>query len=325
MPRPPFPYRAEDVSFANPVGGHKLAGTLTTPPGAGPVPAVVLVSGSGPQDRDESLMGHKPFLVLADHLTRRGVAVLRYDDRGVGKSGGRFDGATSADFATDAAAAVAFLRGRPGIDPKRVGICGHSEGGLIGPTVAAADRLTVGFLVLLAGPGLPGFEVIQTQARDILKADGKSDKEVDALLALNRLSLGALMKPWVNPRPVLAAVAGGLANPSADRWRPKPPGDPWVRHFLAYDPRPTLALVRCPVLALIGGKDLQVAAKPNLEAIKSACPWADCRELPGLNHLFQPATTGSPAEYGKIETTFDPAALDAISAWVLAVQSGEPK
>jgi hypothetical protein len=191
--------------------------------------------------------------------------------------------------------------------------------------VAASHRDAVGFLVLLAGPGLPGFDVIQTQARDILKADGKSDKEVDALVALNRLSLGAMMKPWANPRPVLAAAAGGLATPTADKWRPKAPGDPWMRHFLTYDPRPTLALVRCPVLALIGGKDLQVAARPNLDAIRSACPWADCRELPELNHLFQPATTGSPGEYGKIETTFDPAALGAISAWVLAVQPGEPK
>lgn len=316
-PKPPYPYRSEDVAFPNPAGGgHTLAGTLTLPPGPGPFPAAVLVSGSGPQDRDESIMGHKPFLVLADHLTRRGIAVLRFDDRGVGKSGGTFVGATSADFATDAHAAVRYLLGRKEIDPKRVGIVGHSEGGVIGPLVAAAHPADVGFLVLLAGPGLPGEVVGRTQVRDMFRAEGMDEKALKGVLALNALSLAALKRPWHDPRPVLAAAAGGLAGAAKDRWRPKPPGDPWLRFFVGYDPAPTLAKVRCPVLALNGEKDLQVAAKDNLAAIKAACPQADCRELPGLNHLFQPCATGGLGEYAEIETTLDPSVLEAVAEWI---------
>lgn len=318
IPKPPFPYRSEEVIFSNPAGGgHILAGTLTLPTGSGRFPAVVLVSGSGPQDRDESLMGHKPFLVLADSLTRRGIAVLRYDDRGVGKSGGQFAGATSADFATDAHAAVQYLLGRREIAPKRVGICGHSEGGLIGPIVAVNHPDDVGFLVLLAGPGLPGDVVSRTQVRDLFRAEGMDEKGISGLLALNSLSLAALKKPWRDPRPVLVAATGGLAGAAKDKWRPKPAGDPWLRFFLSYDPAPTLANVNCPVLALNGGKDLQVAAKENLAAIKAACPQADCRELPGLNHLFQPCKTGGLSEYATIETTLDPSVLDLIAEWVL--------
>jgi pimeloyl-ACP methyl ester carboxylesterase len=316
LPKPPFPYSAEEVTFVNPAGGHKLAGTLTKPKGDGPFTAVVLVSGSGPQDRDESLLGHKPFLVLADHLTRAGIAVLRYDDRGVGKSGGTFAGCTSADFATDAHAAVKFLLGRPDIDRKRVGICGHSEGGLIGPMVAADHPADIAFVVMLAGPGLPGDELLQLQVRDVYRAEGKDDKQIAALQTLNRLSIAAMKKPWTDPRPVLAAAVGGVAGGAADKWRPKPPGDPWMRFFVSHDPRPTLAKVKCPVLALNGEKDAQVAAPENLKAIKAACPQADCRELPGLNHLFQPCKTGGVAEYAEIETTFDPAALAIIAEWV---------
>ena len=274
------------------------------------------MSGSGPQDRDESLLGHKPFLVLADHLSRNGVAVLRYDDRGVAKSGGTFAGCTSADFARDAHAAVAFLRGRPGIDPKRVGICGHSEGGLIGPMVAAAHPADIAFLVLLAGPGLPGDEILKTQVRDIYKAEGKDEKAVAGLVALNQLSVGAMKKPWADPRPVLAAAAGGLTGAAKDKWKPKAPGDPWMRFFVSHDPRPDLRKLTCPVLALNGEKDLQVAAGENLAAIKAACPHADCRPLPGLNHLFQPCKTGGIAEYSEIETTLDPAVLRAVAEWV---------
>lgn len=315
-PKPPYPYQSETVTFTNPAGGHKLAGTLTLPKGPGPFPAVALVSGSGPQDRDESLLGHRPFRVLADHLSRHGVAVLRYDDRGVGKSGGTFADCTSADFATDAHAAVKFLLGRPEVDPKRVGICGHSEGGLIGPMVAAAHPADVGFLVLLAGPGLPGDEVLKMQVRDIYRAEGMDEKGVNGLVALNGLALAGLKKPWADPRPVLAAAAGGPAAAAKDKWKPKPAGDPWMRYFVTYDPRPTLARVKCPVLALNGEKDIQVAAADNLAAIKKACPHADTRAFPGLNHLFQPCKTGGVAEYAEIETTLDPAVLDAVATWV---------
>ena len=322
LPKPPFPYRSEDVTFANSEGGHKLAGTLTLPPGDGPFTAVVLVSGSGPQDRDESLLGHKPFLVLADHLTRKGVAVLRYDDRGVGKSGGKFDGCTSADFATDAHAAVKYLLGRKEIDRKKVGICGHSEGGLIGPMVAASHPADVGFLVLLAGPGLPGDEILKTQVRDILLAEGKDEKAVQAMVALNQLTVAGMKKPWADPRPVLAAVVGGTAAAGVDKWKPKPAGDPWMRFFVSYDPRPALGQLRCPVLAVNGGKDTQVAAKDNLKAIKAACPAAEVVELPGLNHLFQPCQTGGVAEYAAIETTLDPALLEAVAGWVTKLPAG---
>ena len=193
-PKKPYPYPAEDVTFENKTAGIKLAGTLTLPKGDGPFPAVVLISGSGAQDRDETLFGHKPFLVIADHFARNGIAVLRFDDRGVGKSGGKQEGATSADFATDAHAAVKYLQGRKEIDPKRIGLMGHSEGGLIAPMVAADHPDDVGFIVLLAGPGLPGDEVLRSQLEAILKASGVGTEKIELMKRLQRTAVTAMLK-----------------------------------------------------------------------------------------------------------------------------------
>ena len=340
-PKPPYPYAAEDVTFENAGAKVSLAGTLTLPKGDGPFPAVVLVSGSGPQDRDETLFGHKPFLVLADHLTRQGVAVLRYDDRGVGKSTGDHAKATTADFATDAAAAVAYLHGRKEIDAKRVGIAGHSEGGLIAPIVAADHPEKVAFIVLLAGTGLPGYAVLDRQRADTLKAAGLNAETVAVYAAMyakinpvavgpgtvaeRKVKIREIVKATGEAMPEAMKAATGLAKPEVAGQAADALTGPWMDAFLRYDPAPALKRVKCPVLAVNGTLDLQVAADENLPAIEAALmaghnPPAKFVALPGLNHLFQPAKTGGIDEYPRIETTFDEAAMTLVAEWVLQVR-----
>ena len=336
LPKAPFPYTSEDVTFTNETAKVTLAGTLTVPPGAGPFAAVVLVSGSGPQDRDETLFGHKPFLVIADALSRRGIAVLRYDDRGVGKSTGKFADCTSNDFAVDAAAAVLFLSTHAKIDPKKIGIVGHSEGGLIAPMVAVKHPKQVGFIVLLAGPGLPGRDILLKQSADIQKAAGMKTAEIAPILAMmtDIYDAAADEPPAGRKTKILAAIdkhrktlPAGLRlqlDDAAERDKfAAVPLDPWLNAFLVFDPRPILMQVKCPVLAMNGGTDLQVSAKENLEAIRAALQAGGhtagtFHELPKLNHLFQPSETGSPSDYGEIETTFDPAALKRLEDWIAA-------
>jgi fermentation-respiration switch protein FrsA (DUF1100 family) len=320
-PRPPLPYHSEAVTFAGP-SGVTLAGTLTTPDGAGPFPAVVLVQGSGPHDRDETLMGHKPFLVLADALTRRGIAVLRADKRGVGKSTGDYAGATSNDFAADTQASIAYLKSLKSIDAKRIGLIGHSEGGLIAPMVAAKDR-SVAFIVLLAGPGLKGAEIMRMQRRLIGQAMGATPQALDQSEAMAkklsdiavaakdsdaaRIQMMDVLSAAGVPTERAIATAGQLSAP-------------WFRFFLSYDPAPALRQVTCPVLAINGALDLQVPPKEDLAAIKTALASnrdVTVAELPGLNHLFQTAKTGAPSEYGEIEETMSPAALAVIGDWIV--------
>lgn len=345
-PVPPFPYRVEEVRYTNPEAGIELAGTFNVPEGTGPFPAVALITGSGPQDRDESLMGHRPFLVLADHLTRRGIAVLRSDDRGVGESGGVFATATSRDFAGDAAAALAWLRGRPEVDGGAVGLVGHSEGGLIAPMVSV-ERGGVDFAVLLAGPGLPGEEILYLQGAAVARAMGVPESAVERTLTIQRRLFTVVRNTEEEGRRV-AALTGELRaileeTPPAER--PAlgiPPGQeeawieqqvrslsgPWFRFFLVHDPASDLRRVQVPVLALLGGKDLQVPPRENADAIQEALqasgnPDATVEILPGLNHLFQTANTGAPAEYASIEETFAPAALERVSRWILE-RTGRP-
>lgn len=326
LPAKPYPYREEEVSFSS-APGVTLAGALTLPPGKGPFPAAVLITGSGPQDRDEQLLGHRPFLVLADHLTRRGIAVLRYDDRGFAKSTGRFMEATSSDFAVDAGAAVALLRARKDIDGAKVGLIGHSEGGMIGPMVAAKDP-RIGFVVLMAGPGVRSRDLMNAQRRAVARVWGLSGDAVERDdLAVARIDAVLAENPDWEAAKVEAArllgeasAAAGVA-PEVLMARSTMLFTPWYREFIAYDPRPNLEKLRMPVLAVNGANDVQVVASQNLPAIREALkanPDATIVELPGLNHLFQTSATGDTREYGRIEETFAPAALKTIGDWVVA-------
>lgn len=320
-------YTSHDVGFTNADARIALAGTFSVPPGKGPFPAVVLVAGSGPQDRDENVLNHKLFLVLADHLNRQGIAVLRYDKRGVGKSGGDYKGATSIDFASDAEAAVRFLRTRAEVDPRHIGIVGHSEGGLIAPLVAAKDP-GVAFVVLLAGPGVRGELLMVEQLARNAKDGGLTDAQIAQQRAFHHALFGAIAS---TPDLALARENASQVVAAATRNGTLPAGmspaaiasftTPWFHTFLRHEPGPALQAMRQPVLALNGALDFQVPAAMDLDAIRTALkdnPHAAVREIPRLNHLFQTATTGSGAEYAVIEETFAPVALATISDWILA-------
>ncbi len=336
-PKPPFPYRAQDVKYENKSGGITLAGTLTMPPGPGPFPAVILITGSGAQDRDESIMGHKPFLVLADHLSRRGIAVLRVDDRGVGGSTGSTNTSTDEDFAGDVLAGLDFLKQQKEVDAGKIGLIGHSEGGIIAP-IAAARSKDVAFIVLMAGTGVPGAEILEAQGQLILKVSGRSESELKSQRDIQKRLIGivvaekdekfaqvklkAALKEMVAAMPeadrkALAESTGGLSEAAMQAFN-----NAWFRYFLTYDPRPVLRTVRCPVLAINGEKDLQVPATENLTEIEKALKAGGNRKvktvkLPGLNHLFQPCKTGTPSEYATIETTIAPEALKMVGDWIL--------
>jgi hypothetical protein len=319
-PKPPFPYRSEHIAIVSAVGQVVLDGTLTVPEGKGPFPAVVLISGSGAQNRDEEIFGHKPFLVLADHLTRHGFAVLRYDDRGVGKSTGNFTSATSEDFSGDAWAAWQALSARSEIDAKRVGLIGHSEGGLIAPMLAAAHP-EIAFVVMIGGPGVTGEQILLAQAAAITKASGTPDAAVAANTALLKQVFAILREETSMTRIAerIGEIPAGSKEASAALV--KQTASPWMRFFVLYDPAPVLARVRCPVLAIGAELDLQVLPAQNLPAIGAALLKGGNQdhtvlELPGLNHLLQPAKTGLPGEYAQIEVTIAPAALDLITTWL---------
>jgi pimeloyl-ACP methyl ester carboxylesterase len=332
-PKPPFPYDARDMTFES-VPGVRLAGTIVTPPGPGPFPALVMVTGSGPQNRNEELLGHKPFLVISDYLARHGIATLRYDDRGTAQSTGSFSAGTSVDFANDAEAAVRFMRAQAKIDRNHVGIIGHSEGGMIAPMVAVRSR-DVAFIVLLAGPGIPGDSILLLQEQLIATAMGTPPAMVERNTEANRRlfaaiksatdSADAVARVMATEQKMLATLPEN-ERATAEQQLGAARGQlltPWMRYFLSYDPRPTLRKVHVPVLALDGTLDLQVPYKQDLAAIDTALKAGGNRdyrivELPGLNHLFQTATTGNPAEYATIAETFSPAALEIIATWINA-------
>ena len=318
-PHPPFPYHTEDVVFGGP-GGNELAGTITIPDGAGTFPAVLLVQGSGPHDRDESTMGHKPFMVIADYLTRHGIATLRVDKRGYAKSTGNYAAATTLDFAADAEAAGAYLKSRPEIDHAKIGLAGHSEGGMIAPIVAAKDH-SIAFIVLIEAPGVPGDELLMLQKRYILHAMGLPEEKIELNLDRQKKLLAAV-KPAKNSEDARARVKAALDvnSQSALASQVNLVSSPWYLFTLNYDPAIYLRQVRCPVLAIAGGKDLQVPPKEDLAGIKAALAKnrdAQTVELPGLNHLLQPTKTGLPSEYGEIEETIAPIALETITSWIV--------
>jgi uncharacterized protein len=347
-PRPPLPYRAEEVRYTNAAAGIELAGTLTIPTGAGPFPAVVLISGSGPQNRDNETYDHRTFLVLADHLTRAGVAVLRSDDRGVGASrcirsgcpGGVFEQATTEDFASDAASALAFLRTRSEIRREAVGLLGLSEGGLVAPIVAAGAEPPA-FLVLMGAPGLPGEEVLLRQSALVARAMRLGEAQIDynrqvqqqmfdvikaeADQAVRHRRMAEVLRAQFQALSPEERAATGLTREGEEEWiqsQLRTMGGPWFRYFLMHDPLPVLRQVRAPVLALGGTLDLQVPPDPNLGLIESTLREAGNRDVTvvrfeRLNHLFQPATVGVPAEYWDISETMSTDAMARIASWIL--------
>jgi len=325
-PAKPFPYVEEQVTFASPGADVTLAGTLTLPKGPGPFPGVLLVAGSGPQDRDASIANHRPFLLLADALTRKGMAVLRYDKRGIGRSTGNLDSATTMDLAADAEAALAFLKSRKEIDSSRLGVLGHSEGAIIAPYLAGHSK-DVAWLVLLAAPATNGAQTLLNQSELIGRAGGLSDYQLDASLGFDKAAYDLVRQEKdasALSQKLMALIKDtGLDSalpPAALETQLRMLTSPWFRFFLDYDPLPNLKLVKCPVLALYGLKDLQVSPKTNLPLLQKALQDAgntrgDVRELPELNHLFQHAYTGTPTEYSAIEETFSPEALALLADW----------
>ncbi|MGC4054618.1 MAG: alpha/beta fold hydrolase [Paludibaculum sp.] len=315
-PKPPLPYKSEDLTFPSKAEGVTMAGTLTLPEGKGPFPAVILITGSGPQDRDEALMGHRPFLVLSDYLTRHGLAVLRYDDRGTGKSTGKFSGSTTTDFSRDAEGALDYLRKRPEIDPAKVGLAGHSEGGVIAPMVAAR-RSEVAFVVMMAGTGVPGMEVMFLQAARMNEAAGAPKEVIEQNTAMQK-KIFAILGEEKDEAVIQARLKELL--PGAET-QARSIASPWMREFVFYDPVPALEKLRCPVLVLNGEKDLQVIADQNLPPIEAALKKGGNKDfrivrLPALNHLFQTAKSGLVQEYGQIDETLAPVFLETMTTWI---------
>lgn len=322
-PEEPFPYRAEDVTFVNNKAGVTFGGTLTLPEGSGPFPAVVLVSGSGQQNRNEEIFGHKPFLVLSDYLTRRGWAVLRYDDRGVGASGGAetLESATSEDFAEDAAAALAYLRGRPEIRKGALGLIGHSEGGIIGQILAAGDG-GPDFLVMMAGPALRGKETLLHQGEAVMRSTDMPEDTIEAVKQMNAQVYGLLLDESSGNEEEIRKVLmeSEMPEDQVDA-QMRTLTSPWFRYFLAFDPAEYLPKIDIPVLALFGGRDVQVVAAgeaPRMEELLAQSKSTDVTVeiLPGLNHLFQETETGAVEEYGSIVQTLSPVFLEKLGQWL---------
>jgi pimeloyl-ACP methyl ester carboxylesterase len=327
-PTKPYPYYSEDITFQNKKANITLAGTLTLPKKEGNFPAVILITGSGPQNRDEEVFGHKPFLIISDYLTRNGIAVLRYDDRGVAQSTGDFKTATTFDFASDVESAISYLKTRKEINSKKIGLIGHSEGGIIAPIVAAAEPKDVDFIVLLAGSGLQGDKLMLLQKEKLEQAMHIDEQEIakgqrifrgayDIILGSNAVDTNLKN----NVATYLKQAFGSQATEELISTITNQIVNPWTINFLKYNPVPTLEKVKCPVLALDGEKDLQVPPKENLIAIKTALEKGGNKNVitklfPNLNHLFQDCKTGLLNEYSEIEETFSPAALDEITKWI---------
>lgn len=336
-PKKPYPYDEEEVSYRNEKDNIKIAGTLTLPRGGGKYPVVLLITGSGAQDRNETIAGHHPFLVLADHLTRNGIAVLRVDDRGVGGTDLGTLSVTSENFAEDVLAGVNYLKQRKEIDPKMIGLIGHSEGGMIAPMVAARSK-DVAFIVLLAGLGQRGEDVIYAQTELIQKTQGTPAETTKHTLALAR-KINAIVKAETDEKRIdqrineeLAAYEATVSETQKDLFKPAAASvksyipiykTAWYRFFITFDPAPVLKNVKVPVLALNGEHDLQVPAKENLDLIGAGLKAGGnldvtIKAFPKLNHLFQTSQTGLLSEYGQIEETMSPEVLKTVSDWILS-------
>jgi uncharacterized protein len=346
IPVRPFPYQEEEVFFDNKEGDVTLAGTFTYPEEGSNFPAVILISGSGMQDRDVTILNHKPFLVLSDYLTRRGIAVLRYDDRGGGKSTGDFTAATTMDFVTDALAAVNYLKTRKEVDKNKIGLAGHSEGGLIAPVASNRDE-DISFIILMAGPGLPGEEILTLQHKLISGTEGRKEEVIARDLRISK-KIYEFLKTEKDTSVLRKEIRSLLYEAYSEltgeekQYAPDPDimidmqlrqiTSPWFIQFVNYDPYPELVKVNVPLLAIIGENDLQVPARENLDAIEKALKEGGNEnykivEMPGLNHLFQRSETGAVSEYAKIEETFSPDAMKVIADWILDVvkKTREPR
>ena len=340
QPLPPFPYLSEDLIYTNADSSLRFGATITIPEGKGPFPAIVLISGSGPQNRNEELMGHQTFAVLADYLTRRGFIVLRADDRGVAKSTGAFDKATSRDFADDVNTHINYLLQRKEVNKKQIGLIGHSEGGMIAPMVAA-ERKDIAYIILMAGPGVPCMDLLVEQNIAIYQSQGIPENAAAALRPVFRkIATAATTSPDMK-------TGFNLASAAAEEWAAQTDtatlrilemtqkkdrdqyirqllltmSNPWFRYFLSFDPAPYLRQLRCSVLAINGGKDIQVLPGQNLPGMEAALKKSKSknylvRELPGLNHLFQTCKDCTIEEYKLIEETLAPIALESIGDWL---------
>lgn len=323
-PKSPFSYYSEDVKFPNPKANIKLAGTLTLPKKEGKYPVVVMITGSGAQNRNEEIFGHKPFLVIADNLAKNGIGVLRFDDRGVAESEGDFATATSEDFATDVESAVTYLKTRPEVDLKKIGLMGHSEGGMIAPLIASRSK-DIAFIVLLAGPGISGYELLLLQGELIGRASGMSEAEALQAKNINKgaydIAIKTVDSNVIQTELVEYFKKNQVSENEAKQFASQL-NSPWMEFFLKYDPKIALKDVKVPVLAVNGEKDLQVPADVNLNAIKETLEKNGNKNVttikfPNLNHLFQESQTGLVSEYGKIEQTFSPTALKEITDWIV--------
>ncbi|MGL6234003.1 MAG: alpha/beta hydrolase family protein [Segniliparus sp.] len=319
-PEPPYPYRAEEVAY--PSGPITIAGTLTEPDSGGPFPAVILVNGSGRNDRNEDVFGHKPFLVLADALTRSGYAVLRVDKRGVGGTGGKLADSDYDDLVDDVGAGLAYLRGRGEIDKDRVGLLGHSEGGYLAPIVAARPQNRVAFVVMMAGPAVPGAEVLKAQDRLSVQSGGASGGKdgaelafLDELLPLVKAGNRQAVVDFLHKRNQTLPENRTLPDAEIESY-----ASPYFRALVSVDPAAALSALRMPVLAFYGGKDLQVPAdqsEPVARRLLADDPDATVHVFPDHNHLMQQADTGRVDEYARIETTIDPVVLDYVTSWLV--------
>ena len=322
-PKKPYPYHEEEVTIENKSSKLTLAGTFTKPEGKGKFPAVILITGSGPEDRDETIVGHKPFLILADYLTRKGFAVLRCDDRGTAKSTGDFAG-TSADYATDVVVQIDYLKTRKDVDLKKIGLLGHSEGGIIAP-LAAAPRKDVAFLVLYAAPAVDLYNLLITQDSLILASEGRGQKEITASREKN-----TKIYQFIRSTPDSATAADSIdlylrgmnAHDMEIAATLRQMDGRWMRWYSGYDPRETLAKIQCPVLAINGEKDVQVPARENIDAIQQTLTKNGNKNfktlvLPGLNHLFQKCKKCTTSEYVLLEETLNQSALEVTGTWMV--------
>jgi pimeloyl-ACP methyl ester carboxylesterase len=342
-PVPPFPYKTEELIYQNDKKTISYGATITIPQGNGPFAAVLLLTGSGQQNRDEEIVGHKPFAVIADHLTRNGFIVLRVDDRGTGKTTGEVFKSTTADYADDAKVSLNYLQTRKEVDKKRIGLIGHSEGGMIAQIIAAA-RKDIKFIVMLAGPGIPTLKLMEEQNEAILAKNGLTDEYMapylslytsilKTILASDSASAAAKVKTVVNswiestPKNIVAATTGIRDEASKEnfiRQSVSQLGTAWFRYFLSYDPASNLGKITANVLALNGSEDIQVISKTNLAAIDSILKKGksskfEVKEMAGMNHLFQECKKCTLSEYSELDQTISPAVLDKITGWMKSV------